>query len=100
MGKLVRDLIPDIIRADGHEPDVRVLHDDDEYAQALLTKLVEEADEVMASSSEERLGELADVYEVVAALAATQGLSMSDVESAAQDKAVRRGRFNARLFLA
>ena len=41
MGKLVRDGIPDIIRAAGQQPTVHVL-DDDAYRDALLNKLLEE----------------------------------------------------------
>ncbi len=63
-GKLVRDKIPEIMRADGVEPQIRIL-DADEYRAALLHKLVEEAREVRASDLESRLGELADVYEVL-----------------------------------
>ena len=40
--KLVRDLIPDIIAANGNQPSTRVL-EHDSYQGALRSKLVEEA---------------------------------------------------------
>ena len=49
MGKLVRDRIPEIVAAEGGQQNVRVL-DDDEYARALLDKLVEEVNELRGPS--------------------------------------------------
>lgn len=65
MPKLVRDLVPDIIREHGAIPKVRVLHDDKEYLSALQKKLIEEVKEYEEDPS---LEELADVVEVVEAL--------------------------------
>lgn len=53
--KLVRDLIPDIIKGNGEEPITRIL-DDVEYKLELEKKLVEECNEVLSTDmSEERL---------------------------------------------
>ena len=60
MGKLVRDRIPEIIRADGREPEVRVLSATD-YLAALNEKLLEEAHELKGAEPESRLEEAADV---------------------------------------
>ena len=44
MEKLVRDKIPDIIRADGEEPSIRIASKDEFYT-LLVQKLDEEVDE-------------------------------------------------------
>jgi len=98
VGKLVRDRIPDIIRADGGDPHVRVL-DDGEYRRALVDKLVEEALEAREASPSALLGELADVFEVLASICALQGWSLGAVEQAADAKRVERGGFDQRLWL-
>ena len=55
-GKLVRDIIPDIIIADGKKPITRIL-DNEEYLQELDKKLNEEIAEYQADKS---LEEMAD----------------------------------------
>ena len=98
-GKLVRDLIPDLIRASGREPAVTVL-DDAAYAVALRAKLEEEAREVAEAESRTAiLEELADVYEVLLALARSVAFDLRDVEEAARLKAEQRGAFHGRLYL-
>jgi predicted house-cleaning noncanonical NTP pyrophosphatase (MazG superfamily) len=99
MGKLVRDRIPDIIRAEGREPDARVLTDD-EYVEALLAKVVEEAGELRdAATAEERLAEAADVYEVLLTVAELCGASIEDVVRLADVKRRQRGGFGGRVWL-
>src|ERR1700737_4081133 len=99
MGKLVRDKIPELIRRDGREPTVTVL-DGAAYRTALREKLLEEATELIAATSpEEVLGELADVLEVIKAIAAESGHAWSAVEAQTDDKRGRRGGFSERRFL-
>lgn len=93
--KLVRDRIPEIIHADGKTCDIRVLSQD-EYVLELRRKLAEEAAEFGQDSNP---GELADVLEVVYALAEAQGLSSSDLEAIRLRKQTERGSFRERLFL-
>lgn len=62
---LVRDRIPELIHRHGGTPRTRQL-DDADFADALARKLVEEAEEFAAAGS---IDELADVLEVVRALA-------------------------------
>lgn len=98
-GKLVRDLIPDLIRAEGGEPALQVL-DDAAYDSALRAKLEEEAREVAeAESRTSMLEELADVYEVLLALARSASFDLRDVQEAARSKAEQRGAFERRLYL-
>lgn len=98
-GKLVRDKIPDLICASGRVPDVRVL-DDAAYRSALHDKLLEEAAELRgAMTNDEVVAELADVLEVLAAMAALHGLSFEGLVVAADYKRSERGGFARRLWL-
>ena len=99
MGKLVRDRIPEIIRRTGEEPVITILGDT-EYRAALLAKLFEEATEVSEAPPEEVAGELADVYEVLRALAAAHGHDWQEIERTAEAKREERGAFKDRLYLA
>lgn len=99
MGKLVRDRIPEIIRAEGRTADTRKL-DDDAYRDALLDKLVEEALELRSAPREAALDEAADVYEVLLALAAHEGWTLRHVASRAAGKRRQRGGFDERVYLA
>jgi predicted house-cleaning noncanonical NTP pyrophosphatase (MazG superfamily) len=93
-GKLVRDKIPQIIRAKGLEPVVYIA-DPDEYATRLRDKLTEEVGEFLASDSDPE--ELADVLEVVYALAALTGTDLQQLEKLRAAKADERGGFADRI---
>lgn len=92
MGKLVRDRIPEIMRAKGLEPDTRVL-DEQEYLMSLFDKLLEEADELRHAAPAQRLEEAADVYEVLRAITTAMNATVADVVAAAEDKRRDRGGF-------
>ncbi|TDC07716.1 hypothetical protein E1284_31975 [Actinomadura bangladeshensis] len=92
---MVRDRIPEIIRAAGGRPETRVA-DPAEHAARLRAKLVEEGGEYIASGDPE---ELADVLEVVHALAATHGISPAELDRRRSAKAAERGAFDKRLVL-
>ncbi len=94
-GKLVRDNIPEIIRAKGGEPVTHVA-DDVEYGQRLKAKLVEEAGEYFRDESE---NEIADVLEVVEAICAFRGVSLEQVRGIQQKKREERGGFAGRIVL-
>jgi predicted house-cleaning noncanonical NTP pyrophosphatase (MazG superfamily) len=96
--KLVRDRIPAIIAADGSQPVTRVLEDAG-YQAALRAKLVEEAQEAKVAPDGQLASELADVLEVLTALAAAHGMSWQDVVSEASRKRAERGGFDNRTFL-
>ena len=97
--KLIRDRLPEIMRGQGLAVFDRRL-DDAEFVVALGEKLVEEAHEARLASPGEIAGELADVLEVVHALAQVHGLSLQDVEAARQAKRAERGGFDARVYTA
>lgn len=93
--KLVRDRIPELIASAGERPDVRVAADG-EYRAFLRAKLLEEAGEYAAADDP---GELADVVEVVYALAAAHGVSAEELDRMRRAKAAERGGFERRLVL-
>lgn len=97
-GKLVRDRIPTIIEASGRVPKVRRL-EPSELVSALIMKLEEEAQEFLAANHNEQAEELADILEVVRALADQCGLDMSDLERIADTKRAERGGFKLGLWL-
>lgn len=93
--KLVRDKIPDMIRKQGETAHIRIL-EDTEYRLALENKLNEEVAEFYESKT---LEELADVLEVVYALAESQGASVQDLLKVYEKKHSERGGFSKKIFL-
>jgi predicted house-cleaning noncanonical NTP pyrophosphatase (MazG superfamily) len=96
--KLVRDQIPRIIEGGGGQPITRVL-DQVGYLAALRAKLIEEAEEAQAAPDRQLRSELADVLEVLQALAAAHGMNWEDVVAEAARKRAERGGFDERIFL-
>ena len=93
--KLVRDRIPEIIEGSGKTCVTRILPQE-EYLAALDAKLTEELAEYQADKSME---ELADLLEVMMAVAEARGHSFADVEAIRRAKAEKRGGFRERIFL-
>ena len=97
--KLVRDKIPDINASKGVESVARVL-EDDEYKSELYKKLLEEANEVINSKgSDETIEELADVLEIIRAIAELNDKKLDDIIEVANQKRLKRGGFEKRIFL-
>jgi predicted house-cleaning noncanonical NTP pyrophosphatase (MazG superfamily) len=96
MPKLVRDHIPEIIRSQGGDPQVRVLHDNTEYMRALREKLLEE---VVEFEENPCIEELVDVMDVVEALYFLVKKTGGDVDGARKLKRRQKGRFKRRLLL-
>ena len=96
--KLIRDKLPQIMRDAGLKVFDRRL-EDAEFVQSLKVKLGEETAEVaVATSADEVLGELADVMEVVLALADAHGFTAVDLEAARRAKFEERGGFTERVY--
>jgi predicted house-cleaning noncanonical NTP pyrophosphatase (MazG superfamily) len=93
--KLVRDKIPDIITGHGDEPVTQIL-EAEAYKLELRSKLQEEVAEFCESGKVE---ELADILEVVYALAAAEGVSQFQLEEMRKQKRKERGGFDQRIFL-
>lgn len=96
--KLVRDNIPNIIKNNGEDPITRILTNE-EYKQELEKKLYEEYQEVLESSGEDRIEELADMLEVIKALAKLENKDLDDIINIANQKNNKRGAFNDKIFL-
>ncbi|WP_374055825.1 phosphoribosyl-ATP pyrophosphohydrolase [Rossellomorea sp. FM04394] len=97
--KLVRDNIPQIIESKGKKYSAKILNDED-YIKYLKEKAYEELDEYWASGTDgEAVEELADLLEVIRALAKQHGSSIEEVEAVRKDKSVKRGAFQEKVFL-
>jgi predicted house-cleaning noncanonical NTP pyrophosphatase (MazG superfamily) len=93
--KLVRDKIPEIITKRGDKPVTQILGTD-AYRRELRRKLQEEVAEFCESGKVE---ELADILEVVYALAVAEGASQFELEEMRKRKRRERGGFDQRIFL-
>lgn len=96
--KLIRDKLPAVMRAAGLRVVERRL-ETAEFIERLKAKLAEETIEVAAADSgEDLLGELADVAEVVLALAQAHGFTPADLEARRLAKREERGGFDGRIY--
>ena len=93
--KLVRDKILEIIKVNGQKSTHKILTAD-EYAVELTKKLVEEVEEY---KKDKNTDELADIMEVVYALARLQSCTAEEVEKIRAEKAEKRGGFEKKIFL-
>lgn len=93
--KLVRDRIPEIIESDGKSCVCETLSDED-YIVLLDQKLNEELAEYQESKSIE---ELADLLEVMQAVAKSRGWTLEELERVRADKAAKRGGFEKKILL-
>ncbi|WP_217591927.1 nucleoside triphosphate pyrophosphohydrolase [Cohnella sp. GbtcB17] len=97
--KLVRDQIPQVIESSGKSFRTRIL-DEEEYQQELVVKLKEESAEYFAAQNpKDSLEELADMLEVIRALAVVHGASWEELEAIRERKAEARGGFQERVYL-
>ena len=95
INKLVRDNIPSICEQNGSIPKTKIL-DQEAYTAALKMKLQEEVNEYLADNTIE---ELADIMEVIQALAENQGVSLDAVMDTKQRKQNKNGAFQKRIYL-
>lgn len=98
--KLVRDKIPEIIADNGSTSKIRILNQQ-EYLEALLEKMVEEAVEVKEAGSnrESLIKELGDVKEVMLAIMKIKDIQSDEVDLIRSNRKVERGAFEKRIFL-
>jgi predicted house-cleaning noncanonical NTP pyrophosphatase (MazG superfamily) len=95
INKLVRDHIPQICENSGQTPETRIL-DDEDYTSALKAKLHEEVEEYLSDCNTE---ELADIIEVIEALAENQGSSLDEIMAIKHHKQEKNGAFRNKIFL-
>ncbi|MBQ8994566.1 MAG: nucleoside triphosphate pyrophosphohydrolase [Oscillospiraceae bacterium] len=97
--KLVRDKVPEIIKASGKTAETRILSDP-EYESMLKAKLLEECKEYTeASGRDSQIEEMADIYEVLNTLAERKNITLEEVVAAAERKRESRGGFSAKIML-
>ena len=96
--KLIRDKIPEKIKAAGGNYKTRILGKA-EFGKELKKKLIEESKELMRAPKEDLLNELADVLELTKSIAAHYKIRFSKVERFQEEKRKRRGGFKKKLFL-
>ncbi|WP_405056478.1 nucleoside triphosphate pyrophosphohydrolase [Kribbella sp. NBC_01505] len=94
--KLVRDRIPEIIRSHGEDP-TYYQADPAEYRNRLRAKLTEEVSEFLAATEEDAVEELADILEVVYALANDLNTSAAELDEIRHRKAATNGAFADRI---
>ena len=93
--KLVRDHIPRIIEETGGKAEIRILADE-EYRIFLEKKLDEEVGEY---HRDKNIEELADILEVVYAMAASIGCTKEELNDVYRKKHEVRGGFEKRILL-
>ncbi len=93
--KLVRDKIPELITSKG-EKVVTHIADEKEYEEKLIEKLEEEVVEFTSDRTSE---ELADILEVVYAIAEYNGVAKEKLEDIRLKKREERGGFEKRIIL-
>lgn len=96
MEKLVRDKIPQIIMPEHQTRYAFVQIPEEQAMYWLKKKLQEEVDEFNADES---IAELADILEVVIAIASTKGYALEELEAERVAKAQRNGKFTKRILM-
>jgi predicted house-cleaning noncanonical NTP pyrophosphatase (MazG superfamily) len=96
--KLVRNKTKERLLARGGILNANILTDE-QFKRALIDKAHEEIDEVATAKDKAALmSELADVLEVLHAIAAAHQISIEDVEKKRQSANTERGGFDERIF--
>jgi predicted house-cleaning noncanonical NTP pyrophosphatase (MazG superfamily) len=93
--KLVRDRIPEIIEASGASCTIEILSNE-RYLEMLNIKLSEELAEYQ---EEQNIEELADLLEVIYAVAIARGFSFEKLEALRAKKFTERGGFEKKILL-
>ena len=93
--KLVRDLIPEVIKSTGKECEIEIAPKEERTA-LLEAKLMEEVNEYL---EDKNLEELADIMEVLFGLADNIGYSEEDLLNKRKEKLEERGGFKDGIIL-
>lgn len=98
--KLVRDNIPEIIKADNCQPNIRKLVEQ-EYLKELMKKLKEETEELInaKNNKKELVKEISDVYEVIDAIIDNYNLDRDKIIELKKERKEKRGGFKQGIFL-
>ena len=97
--KLVRDKIPEIIKSQGCNCEYIIL-EDEEFSKAIKDKILEEAKELFkADTKENKIEELADLYEILEAFCKIEGISEEEIKNVRENKNINKGAFKEKKFL-
>lgn len=97
--KLIRDKIPEIIKASGAYPEIKVLNKAD-FRKELKKKIVEEAIELENSENKKELmNELADMIELLDEIILENRIDKSKLSKIKKQKKLLRGGFKNKIFL-
>lgn len=97
--KLVRDKTVDRYHQQGGSLETRILEKDVDFERELKKKLLEETSEVIsAKNRNELISELADLHEVMRALATLHSISSDEIEQSRLEKCSSRGSFSKRIY--
>ncbi len=96
--KLVRDKIVDSQIASGAFPQQRKLNDED-HKTALVKKIIEESQEILAAEPSEVAGEIADVQQAIDDLVEKYKLNESDIKAAQKSKNAKNGPFKKGIYV-
>ncbi len=99
--KLVRDNIPDIIKArTGSGPEQRTAESDAEFETFLLKKIAEEADELRRAAEKGNVEEeIADINELLETLMRFKDMKAEEVARIQVEKRERNGGFEKRIIM-
>ncbi len=96
--KLIRDKIPEIIKSNGGDYEIRTLRKK-EFEKELKKKLLEESKELLEAPKKELVNELSDVLEIIKSIASHYKIDFKQVEKYQNKKSKERGGFLKRIFL-
>lgn len=98
--KLVRDNVPDMIKAKREKCEVRQISDVQEFQQELFKKIKEEAASLsMARTKEEFLTEYADLMVVFETIVKQLDITTDELIQARKDNLLKKGGFKHQYFL-
>ena len=100
--KLVRDRVPDNIRAEGKSIVVHQVKDREELVTLLISKLFEEVNELKEEFDKTgniSVEELIDVEEVLDKLKIESNQTIDEIQKLKEEKAFKNGRFDLSLVL-
>ncbi|MCR4275260.1 MAG: nucleoside triphosphate pyrophosphohydrolase [Candidatus Wolfebacteria bacterium] len=94
--KLVRDKIPEYIKAKGGVPIFHIANND-EYWQKLKEKLQEEITEFL--NDDTNVSEIADILDVIDAICEYRKFDKKEIDEIKKKKAEERGKFKKKIIL-
>ncbi|WP_071460500.1 nucleoside triphosphate pyrophosphohydrolase [Bacillus massilinigeriensis] len=96
--KLVRDGIPDLLKEQGKSFSTGVLNDK-EYSIKLQEALVEEMECFVESRHDKLAGDIADLLEIIYAIAEQRGITEPEIEFTRQMKKKQLGGYGKKLII-